>query len=204
MRYGALEQRRSITITPNFGALFLNYGLAATAVLLAALSLVLLTTARAEERFGIALLLLGSVKLWAVTSIFVNTRQANSGDWNDKAVDYRYLAERLRAMLYLSRVGSFHPANQRPDTMERVSLLKVQSTGCSERSSVPYRRPTLGTKSRVRSETRWKSPSAQKSASMLVASNAGQPSLILNLRHLSRRFVRAGSINRPSTMNRIP
>lgn len=116
------------------GAFFLNYLLAATAVLLAALSLVLLSYAPHEqakngsedshvgavaEVQNIAenatswvfpvLLILGALKLGCVWTIYQNTHRANHGDWNDKAVDYRYLAERLRTMYYLPRIGSFQP-----------------------------------------------------------------------------------------------
>ena len=56
-----------------------------------------------------AIFSLGLVKLVILVWIFQNTREANDGDWNDKAVDYRYLAERLRTMFYLPRIGSFQP-----------------------------------------------------------------------------------------------
>jgi hypothetical protein len=102
------------------GAFVLNYTLAVCAVFLAALSLVLLGLAHsqrlaAEDAAPQAawlvpvLLLLGAGKLWIVVWIYRNTHQANHGDWNDKAVDYRYLAERLRTMFYLPRIGSFQP-----------------------------------------------------------------------------------------------
>jgi hypothetical protein len=55
------------------------------------------------------LLGLGLLKLVIVVSIYWNTHRANHGDWNDHAVDYRYLAERLRTQFYLPRVGSFQP-----------------------------------------------------------------------------------------------
>ena len=44
------------------------------------------------------LLVLGALKLAIVIFIARNTRSANHGNWNDRAVDYRYLAERLRAL----------------------------------------------------------------------------------------------------------
>jgi hypothetical protein len=56
-----------------------------------------------------ALLVSGAGKLWILGLILRNTDEANHGDWNDKAVDYRYLAERLRTMYYLPRIGSFQP-----------------------------------------------------------------------------------------------
>ncbi len=100
------------------GAFLLNYVMAACAVSLAALSLVLLGSAAGETVFPVWLLIslvgLGSIKLCIVVWIFLNTRQANDGDWNDRAVDYRYLAERLRALFYLSRIGSFQPPAAAP------------------------------------------------------------------------------------------
>jgi hypothetical protein len=122
------------------GAFLLNYVLALVAVMLAALSLVLLGSAHSNSgeshasageviEAGIAkvqsaagsvgwlfptLLVLGAVKLWCVSTIYYNTHRANHGDWNDKAVDYRFLSERLRIMLYLPRIGNFQPPVARP------------------------------------------------------------------------------------------
>ena len=117
------------------GAFFLNYLLATVAVTLAALSLVLLgiLPSHPEKAHGamdhhpvveklaqspfdhasfpiyLTLFVLGAIKLACVWTIFRTTHRANHGDWNDKAVDYRYLAERLRTMYYLPLVGSFQP-----------------------------------------------------------------------------------------------
>ena len=55
------------------------------------------------------LLLLGFAKLAIVWFIARNTQRANAEHWSDLAVDYRYLAERLRAMYYLPLAGSFQP-----------------------------------------------------------------------------------------------
>jgi len=55
------------------------------------------------------LLILGLAKLAAVFAILQNTHAANHEGWNEKAIDYRFLAERLRAMFYLPRLGSFRP-----------------------------------------------------------------------------------------------
>ena len=57
----------------------------------------------------VELAILGLCKLVILVCILVNTNQANRGDWPDKAVDYRYLSERLRTMFYLPRIGSFQP-----------------------------------------------------------------------------------------------
>jgi len=56
-----------------------------------------------------ALFVLGGFKLGCVVFIFRNTRVANTENWNDMAIDLRYLAERLRSSSYLARVGSFQP-----------------------------------------------------------------------------------------------
>jgi hypothetical protein len=52
---------------------------------------------------------LGVLKLSILVIIWKNTEQAKHKRWNDVAVDYRYLAERLRSMFYLPRIGSFQP-----------------------------------------------------------------------------------------------
>lgn len=52
---------------------------------------------------------LGLGKLAVLITILRNTHAANHHDWNDKAIDYRYLAERLRAMFYLPRLASLRP-----------------------------------------------------------------------------------------------
>jgi hypothetical protein len=95
------------------GSFLLNYILAATAVGLATLSLVLL--AFDGHRWLIPTLVgLALAKLGIVGWIYLNTLRANSGEWNDRAVDYRYLAERLRAMFYLPKIGSFQPPAATP------------------------------------------------------------------------------------------
>jgi len=69
----------------------------------------------------VVLLIFGLAKLALVVGIFRNTHRANHEDWNDRAVDYRYLAERLRAMYYLPQVGSFQPpAAAAPQYASRV------------------------------------------------------------------------------------
>ena len=62
-----------------------------------------------ETGFFAFLLLLGLIKLFFVLRILLNTHNAYRKDYNDKAVDYRYVAERLRTMFYLPRIGSFQP-----------------------------------------------------------------------------------------------
>ncbi len=104
------------------GAFVLNYGLAVVAVLIAALSLVLagrfaVHPAEGEDLWlgGLALLKLGLLA-W----IFFNTLGDHRGNWSKRAVDYRYLAERLRTMYYLPRLGSFQsPAPVTPKLASR-------------------------------------------------------------------------------------
>ena len=91
------------------GAFLLNYLLAVIAVVLAALSLVLLGTRPNAAWLVPVLLGLGVLKLCIVMFIYQNTHRANHEQWNERAIDYRYLAERLRALYYLPRVGSYQP-----------------------------------------------------------------------------------------------
>ena len=141
------------------GTFLANYSMAALAVLLAALSLVLLgksQSGNSDQFKGIAkihasaqtnevgkvgevskeagahhpappawllptLLILGLGKLTIVYRIYQGTHKAAHGHWNDRAVDYRYLAERLRAMFYLPLTGSFQPpAAAAPQYASRV------------------------------------------------------------------------------------
>ncbi len=120
------------------GAFVLNYVLAVLAVFCAALSLVIIgkqkhtslgetvshvvavtgpehaPSAAATSTFPVALAVLGAIKLVCLLFIYINTHRAKHGKWNERAVDYRYLAERLRTMLYLPRLGSFQPPAASP------------------------------------------------------------------------------------------
>lgn len=92
------------------GAFLVNYTLAAIAVALAVATLVyLLVLARhraPDAAGGRALLAIAIVELSVLVAIFLNTHHGNSHHWNSRAVDYRYLAERLRSMYYLAPMGS--------------------------------------------------------------------------------------------------
>lgn len=124
------------------GTYFLNHLLAVTAVILAAGSLVLMgktSTQLTEWVQGAAdiahltgstvqdaakhgspawllpvLLCLAALKFAIVVFIFRSTHAAVHGEWNDRAVDYRYLSERLRALNYLPLIGSFQPPAAAP------------------------------------------------------------------------------------------
>lgn len=99
------------------GAFLVNYTLAALAVALAVATLVyvlLLARHRAPaDQGGEVLLSIAIVELIVLIVIFLNTHRGNSHHWNSKAVDYRYLAERLRAMYYLSPMASLRLAPPR-------------------------------------------------------------------------------------------
>ena len=92
-----------------------NFYLSVYAVALAAVSLALLALWPKEQGGLYAVLfVLAVIKLAFVSYISVSTGRANHKGWNDRAVDYRYLAERLRTMLYLPRLGSFQPPAAAP------------------------------------------------------------------------------------------
>jgi hypothetical protein len=99
------------------GAFLVNYTLAAVAVSLAVVTLVyLLMLARhgaPEAEGGRVLLSIAIAELAVLIAIFLNTHHGNSHHWNSKAVDFRYLAERLRAMYYLAPMGSLRLAPPR-------------------------------------------------------------------------------------------
>ncbi len=93
------------------GTFLLNYTLAVVAVALAGTSLVLFSMkdpATGHPPTGV-LIILALLKLGLLFIIFLSTRAANKQHWCDRAVDYRYLAERLRSMFYLPHTGSFQP-----------------------------------------------------------------------------------------------
>jgi hypothetical protein len=60
------------------------------------------------------LIVLALSKLGLVVYISRSTHRANHERWNDRAVDMRFLAERLRALYYLPRLGSFQPPAVHP------------------------------------------------------------------------------------------
>jgi hypothetical protein len=129
------------------GAFLLNYAFAIFAVALATVSLALLgkvvhpaVAGETSELAGAALnpvaahappatgggllpvlFALAAVKLAVLFFISRNTTRANDEKWNDRAVDLRYLAERLRAMYYLPRLGIQQPpAAAAPQFASRV------------------------------------------------------------------------------------
>lgn len=60
------------------------------------------------------LVILALGKLTLVWKIFTGTEKGNKTHWNDRGVDYRYLAERLRALQWLPAAGIFQPPAAAP------------------------------------------------------------------------------------------
>lgn len=123
-------RRRATSLNYHYGGLYrgafvLNYAFAVLAVVLASVSLMLLGIATRDSTpagegaaahgwMMPALMGLGISKLCILVFISWNTRRANHEQWNDRAVDYRYLAERLRGMYYLPLAGSQQPPAAAP------------------------------------------------------------------------------------------
>ena len=92
------------------GTFLVNYSLTVVAVCLAVASQVVLILFPQTQVLGgvpwLVFVSFGIGQLAVIIAIQRLTNQANRYRWNDKAVDYRYLAERLRSMAYLPRIGS--------------------------------------------------------------------------------------------------
>lgn len=101
------------------GAFLLNFVLATVAVSLAAIGLAVLALVGLQQQgqpswlWG-ALAVFAACELGIVAWILRNTHRAHREDWNDKAVDLRYLAERLRAASFLAPIGSARPPAAQP------------------------------------------------------------------------------------------
>lgn len=93
------------------------------AVLLAAGSLLLLVLYQGKPDIPgiITLIALATLKFGLVRNIYRSASKAHHLNYNYKAVDYRYLSERLRAMLYLPATGIWQPpATASPQYESRV------------------------------------------------------------------------------------
>ena len=108
------------------GAFLVNYVLAVIAVILAVFTLVYLialTHGVASARTGLTVLIaLAVAKFSVLVIILLNTRQGNREAWNARAVDYRYLAERLRTFYYLPLATSLRPAPPRAAAYAAAAL----------------------------------------------------------------------------------
>ncbi|HEY0790828.1 MAG TPA: hypothetical protein VGD78_07150, partial [Chthoniobacterales bacterium] len=90
------------------GTFFVNYALAVIAIFFAVAGLRLLLTGEWPGKEGV-LFALALVKLAILVVIFASTEEANHHDFNGKGINYRYLAERLRAQTFLTMAGSGRP-----------------------------------------------------------------------------------------------
>ncbi|MGH7623944.1 MAG: hypothetical protein ACREOJ_01340, partial [Gemmatimonadaceae bacterium] len=108
------------------GAFLVNYSLAVVAVVLAVFTLVYLialTHGVASAATGLVVLIALAVgKLAVLVVILLNTRQGNREAWNARAVDYRYLAERLRTFYYLPLAACLRPAPPRAAAYAAAAL----------------------------------------------------------------------------------
>ena len=90
------------------GGYILNYFLALFAIFLAVISIVSsLESGKliCPETVPRILLVAGLIKLVIIYLLIVNTRRINRFQYNKKAIDYRYAAERLRINAYLGIIG---------------------------------------------------------------------------------------------------
>ncbi len=95
------------------GSYLLNYQLAVTAVTIAVLCLGLLYVRRGipekqehtRLQIEMILLALGSLKLVCLTVIYINTKQAEREEFNQRAIAYRFLMEQMRCMYFLPLFG---------------------------------------------------------------------------------------------------
>jgi hypothetical protein len=93
------------------GGFILNNGLAVVAVTIAISSLYLLLQHHINLTAGIVTLAcLAVLKLIVILVIYQNSRLGHHRNWNEKAVQTRYLAERLRVFEYLFLNGIFRGA----------------------------------------------------------------------------------------------
>lgn len=108
------------------GAFLVNYTLAVVAVMLAVFTLVYLialTRGVASPATGLVVLIaLAVAKLAVLVIILLNTRQGNREAWNARAVDYRYLAERLRTFYYLPLAACLRPSSPRAAAYAAAAL----------------------------------------------------------------------------------
>ena len=86
------------------GAFLLNYLLSFLTILLAGVHL--------ESPLGAAIKT--GTELGFICLIILNTRQARKADWQSRSIDYRFLAEMLRAMDFLAPLGISTPGTQLP------------------------------------------------------------------------------------------
>ena len=76
-------------------------------------------------------------------TIYRNTARCNRERWNDKAIDYRYLSERLRTLQYLPRAASLH--SLRPKSVQfATAVLRQNVVECLFNTIVRQAPPETG------------------------------------------------------------
>lgn len=89
------------------GGYILNYLLAFFAILLAVISLTIYTERSflLDGFFVWSLFIIGCLKLAILILLLINTNEINKHEYNRKAIDFRFAAERLRVNVYMSILG---------------------------------------------------------------------------------------------------
>jgi hypothetical protein len=89
------------------GGYILNYFLALIAIFLAVFSAVILMEKESfkAESVHFALVCMGSIKILIILAMVYNTKQIRKKEYNKKAIDYRYAAERFRVNYFMSLIG---------------------------------------------------------------------------------------------------
>jgi hypothetical protein len=128
-------RRRASALSAHYASLYrgsflLGYALAVVAVLLAVAALasfpLRVTFHLSPQGLEAALLVLGGAKLAVVVAILRLANSANRSRLAHRAADYRYLSERLRAMIFLPHAGALRsPYNWSLPYTTRVSAQDV-------------------------------------------------------------------------------
>lgn len=115
------------------GSFLVGYALAVVAVTLAVASLLTLLALALDtlpEAWGLPILIgLGGLKLLSVGGMTLLAKQAHEQHLSHRAADYRYLAERLRAMTFLPQAGSLRP----PSHLSQPFATRVATQGIIDR-----------------------------------------------------------------------
>ncbi len=103
------------------GGFWMNIRRAFLAVLLATSALVVSLYAKGTWSYAI-LLGLAAAEFYVVYQMAQTIHRANSKRWSERAVDFRYLAERFRSLYFLPAVGSYQPVvSAHPHSDARLS-----------------------------------------------------------------------------------
>jgi hypothetical protein len=130
-----IYRRRASALSAHYASLYrgsflLGYALAVLAVCLAVFALALFPLGElvcmTEQQLEFGLLVLGLFKFGVLVTILRLARHANRGRLAQRAADYRYLSERLRAMIFLPHAAALRsPYNWSLPYTTRVSAQAV-------------------------------------------------------------------------------